>query len=81
MSRYSVADAKNGLSGLIDRATAGDEVIITRHGTPVAEIKPVRPVTRQPGAGLAALRAFRESGPRNEIGSVEILRQIYEDDL
>ncbi len=33
MSRYGVADAKAGLPRLIDKAMAGEEVIITRHGT------------------------------------------------
>lgn len=41
MSTYSVADAKNKLSGLIDRALKGEGVVITRHGTPVVELRPV----------------------------------------
>ncbi len=43
MSSYSVADAKNSLSQLIDRALSGETVVITRRGQPVAELKPVRP--------------------------------------
>ncbi len=38
MTRYSVTDAKNGLPTLLDRALAGEEVIITRRGNPVAWI-------------------------------------------
>ena len=34
MSHQSVADAKNRLSELLDRARAGDEVVITRHSRP-----------------------------------------------
>ena len=60
MTTYSVADAKNNLSDLIDRALKGEGVIITRHGAPVAEIRPVRPT---PGpmteADLAWLDARR----------------------
>lgn len=41
MGKHSVAEAKSQLSALIDRALAGDEVIITRHGTAVVELKPV----------------------------------------
>ncbi len=44
MSTYSVADAKNNLSELIDRALKGEGVIITRHGAPVVELRPMRPV-------------------------------------
>ncbi len=39
MTAYSVADAKTNLPRLIDRALGGEEVIITRHGKPVAEPK------------------------------------------
>lgn len=41
MGKHSVAEAKSQLSALIDRALAGDEVVITRHGAPVVEIRPV----------------------------------------
>lgn len=40
MSRYSVAEAKNGLPNLIDRALQGEEVLITRHGRVVVELRP-----------------------------------------
>ncbi len=50
MTTYSVADAKNNLSELIDRALKGEGVVITRHGAPVVELKPVtapaRPITQ-----------------------------------
>ena len=39
---YSVAEAKNTLPRLIDRALQGEAVVITRRGKPVAELKPVR---------------------------------------
>ncbi|MBD0270365.1 MAG: type II toxin-antitoxin system Phd/YefM family antitoxin [Acetobacteraceae bacterium] len=41
MSTHSVAEAKNRLSELIDRALAGEGVAITRHGRPVVELRPV----------------------------------------
>lgn len=41
MPTYSVAEAKNNLSELIDRALKGEGVMITRHGRPVVEFKPV----------------------------------------
>ena len=39
MSTYSVAAAKAGLPRLINQALAGEEVVITRHGKPVVELK------------------------------------------
>jgi antitoxin (DNA-binding transcriptional repressor) of toxin-antitoxin stability system len=41
MTTHSVAEAKNSLSELIDRALKGEGVVITRHGKPVVEFKAV----------------------------------------
>ena len=38
MARYSVAEAKNNLPKLLDKALAGEEVTITRRGEPVAKL-------------------------------------------
>ena len=46
VTAYSVAEAKNTLPKLIDRALQGEEVVITRHGKPVAELVPHRPAKR-----------------------------------
>jgi prevent-host-death family protein len=63
MSNHSVADAKNHLSQLIDRANDGEEVVITRHGTPVAVLKPVaRKARRVTDEDIEWLR-------RNRVGS------------
>jgi len=40
VATYSVADAKNRLPSLIDKVLAGEEVIITRRGKPVVEVRP-----------------------------------------
>jgi len=42
MAAFSVAETRNHLSEVIDRALAGEEVIVTRHGQPVVEIKPLQ---------------------------------------
>jgi prevent-host-death family protein len=65
MSTHSVAEAKNQLSALIDRALKGEDVVITRHGHPVVELKPVspppRPVTKADLDWLAEHRVGRLS--------------------
>jgi prevent-host-death family protein len=65
MSNHSVAEAKNRLSSLIDRALEGESVVITRHGAPVARLVKVE------GAGramteddIAWLRRHRIDAPR-----------------
>jgi prevent-host-death family protein len=81
MSAYSVAEAKNRLPSLIDKAIEGEHVVITRHGKPVAELRPTR--QRDPQAAKAAdawLQARRDARPGVSITSVELLRQMYEDE-
>ena len=43
MARYSVAEAKNNLPKLLDRALAGEDVTITRRGQPIAKLVPDKP--------------------------------------
>ena len=50
-------DAKNTLGSLLDRVAKGDEVLITRHGKPVARMVSAAPVfdrnkARQAATGL-----------------------------
>jgi prevent-host-death family protein len=40
MAEYSIAEAKNNLPKLVDRAVAGEEVTITRRGKPLVKIVP-----------------------------------------
>ena len=80
MSTYSVADAKSGLPRLIDRALEGEEVIISRHGKAVAELRPLATVPRKtPPATYAWLQARRLARKSVGISSVELLNQVYED--
>ena len=58
MSTFTVHEAKTNLSKLIERAEAGEEVIIARGDKPVARLVPLAPPKiRQPGqmAHLATL--------------------------
>jgi prevent-host-death family protein len=78
MTAYSVADAKNTLPKLIDKALAGEEVIITRRGKPVAELRPApRPVMPSKGAH-EWLRARTRARPSVGLTSVQILDLLYE---
>jgi prevent-host-death family protein len=43
----SIAEAKNRLPELIRAVEGGEEVIITRHGRPVAQITPAPPERRR----------------------------------
>lgn len=41
MEHVNVYEAKTHLSRLLDRAAAGEEILITRHGRPVARLAPI----------------------------------------
>ena len=80
MANYSVAEAKNTLPRLIDKAMAGEQVVITRHGKPVAEIRPAGlPAPRDRKALYAWLKARREARPSVGVSSVELLNQMYDE--
>ncbi len=52
----NIYDAKTQLSRLVDRAAAGEEILIARAGTPLARLMPLStPAPREPGLlrGLA----------------------------
>jgi prevent-host-death family protein len=73
MSSHSVAEAKNKLSELIDRALEGEGVVITRHGRPVVELKPLqktpRPVTKADVDWLKA-RRVGQGRPQEDAGAL-----------
>jgi prevent-host-death family protein len=41
MPKVSIAEAKDRLAALVGAAEAGETIVITRHGKPVAELRPV----------------------------------------
>ena len=80
MSKHSVADAKNNLPELIDRALAGEDVTITRHGRPVAELRPVEaPATPIADADLDWLSA-RRVGRRKRGDAGKLLEKLRDEE-
>ena len=82
MSTHTVAEAKNQLSKLIDRALKGEGIVITRRGQPVVELKPVRPVPRPIAeADIEWLRARRvgRTMPKTDAGTLVGEMSLYLD--
>jgi prevent-host-death family protein len=81
MTSYSIAKAKDNLSKLIDEALAGEEVTITRHGKPVAELRPARAV----GSGrlspelIDRIAARAKTLPSLGEDAVDIIRRMRDD--
>ncbi len=44
----NIYEAKTQLSRMIDRAAAGEEIVISRNGRPVARLCPLEPTGRNP---------------------------------
>ena len=83
MSSHSVAEAKERLPELVERALRGEPVVITRDGRPVAELRPappaaVRTVTPDGTAGLRAHR-IQPSRPQSVEATALIRRMRAED--
>jgi len=81
MSEYSIADAKNQLSRLIDRVLAGEAVTITRRNRPVARLAPVEPPTPKvpTKVDLAWIDALRESTWTGVEPTVDTVREMRDD--
>lgn len=62
MTSLGLLEAKTHLSALVDRAAAGEEITITRHGKPVARLVPaaVEPGSERARAAFEALLAARK---------------------
>lgn len=81
MSTYSIAQAKDQLSRLVDEVLEGKDVTITRHGKPVVEMKPAaqpvgKPITDE---DIEWLRQCRESLPAFKGDAVAEIRAMRDE--
>jgi len=76
-NEFGAARAKNSLGPLLDRVARGDEIVITRHGRPVARLVPYRaPVDREKvRRAIAGVRRTRKS---SSLGGLKIRDSIEE---
>ena len=70
-------DAKTRFSELIERVAGGEEFTITRHGSPVARLIPVKK-TSTPEERRAAIEKMRELAEHNSLGGLKIKDLINE---
>ncbi|MBB5684633.1 type II toxin-antitoxin system Phd/YefM family antitoxin [Sphingobium boeckii] len=74
MGSISLADAKAHLSGLVDRVEAGEQLVITRRGRPVARLVPIEGV-RDP-IDFVALRQLRDTMPVQPVSAGDFMRTV-----
>ena len=83
MSAHSVAEAQDRLPELIDRALKGEDVVITREGEPVVELKAVpkpkesKRVTKE---ALEWLDAHRIKVTNPKMNAAELVRAMRDED-
>jgi prevent-host-death family protein len=74
METVNLADAKARLSELVERASAGEIVRITRRGKPIAQITSLK--TPRKRIDLASLRALTDSMPMQPESAGDFVRKL-----
>ena len=80
MSAYSLAQAKDQLSRLVDEALTGETVTITRHGRPVVTLTPTQPASKP--LTVEYLRQMRDRAsarPTLDSDSVTLVREMRDE--
>jgi len=75
MVTVTLVEAKAHLSELLDRVESGEDVVITRHGRPVAHLSPVS----RPRRPVRSLAEFRARMPRLRKRSAILLGELRDD--
>ena len=61
-NKVGAYEAKTHLSKLLEKVQAGEEITITKHGTPIARLVPVKKEA-SPEERLAAIEGIRKLAP------------------
>ncbi len=76
MTQVGAYEAKTRLSQLLKQVAKGEEIIITKHGVPVAALTPIPAACEQnPEAAIAGIKAFRQE---HQLGGLSIRQLIDE---
>lgn len=75
MHSVSVAEVKAHLSKILNQVEAGEEIVITRRGHPIARIEPVKQSLKP----LESLVEFRARFPKAETPSAKMIRQMRDE--
>lgn len=81
MATYSIAEAERRLSELVDAANSGEQVTLTRAGTPVAILQPANQaqprMTEEMYTRLAEVRAKWQAKTEDAVSAVRAMRDDY----
>lgn len=80
MSSYSLAQAKDQLARLVDEALVGESVAILVNGQPLITLTPTEVVQPPLDDFLAKMRARTEARPSLGKDSVQLVREMRDED-
>ena len=76
MRTIGAFEAKNRLSELLDAADHGEEIVITKHGRPVAKLVPAEPIDRAKVREAAAwLKRTRKERSLDGLSITDMIRE------
>lgn len=75
MQTFSVADAKAHLSEILNAVMAGEEVVITKRGKPIARIEAIKKKLKP----LPDMKKIRSQYPAVKISSTQIIDELREE--
>jgi len=81
--KIAISEAKAKLSALVNAALAGEQVILTKHGRPVAEIKPLV-AKKSPAEKLSAIGRIVVEARSKRLSGVSAAKAdnfLYDDDI
>ena len=73
---FNLYEAKNQLSSLVDRAASGEEIVIAKHGQPMAKLVPVPKAKKGPRKPAGALRITYMAADFDDPLPPELLKQF-----
>lgn len=76
--QYNVHEAKTHLSRILEEVEAGDEVVLSRAGKPVAKVVPIRKETPLRTPGLLRGQIFLSEDWDSDETNEAIARDFYE---
>jgi prevent-host-death family protein len=79
MAEVGLFDAKSRLSELVERALAGESVVITRRGVPAVRLVPVDEAVDRAAAGRALVETIRRERTGRTLGPDLTIRQLIDE--
>jgi prevent-host-death family protein len=75
MESVGAYDAKTHLPRLLEAVAAGESVIITKHGVPVAKLVPARQQRPHPGEVIGSLRQARSGVTLGDLSLADLISE------